>query len=268
MEQLKIPKLKGKELGNYLVEKLDNLADEVVQDPDLLLEFVKKWNNGFHNYSIHNIILAWAQKPDFTLLAGYKAWQKHKRQVKRGSHAIRLLAPIKKRIKDENDEDIYIIKGFIPVSVFDYDQTEGEELTVGCSDLIQGDYSFDKLVKACPIPVVLKNLGLSNGRTDGSMIWISPRDNEAAMVGTLLHEWSHCFLGHCENSGIIYEDDNRSVHEIEAEATSYIVSSFLGLDNKKSKFYIGSFSGDKNKLKGRGKKIISTAESIIRLITV
>lgn len=72
MIQLEIPNLRGKELGQYLNEKLEEIADEVVTSPDLLLEFVNKWENGFHRYSISNIILAGSQKPDFTLLAGYK----------------------------------------------------------------------------------------------------------------------------------------------------------------------------------------------------
>ncbi len=41
-------------MGAWFNEKLDELADEIVTDPDLLLEFAKKWQNGFHNYSFHN----------------------------------------------------------------------------------------------------------------------------------------------------------------------------------------------------------------------
>lgn len=107
MNQLKIPELKGKELGAYLNNKLDEIADSVVTDPDLLREFVKKWDNGFRRYSLHNLILAWAQNPDFTLLAGFRQWNKKGRLIKKGEKAIRILAPMKKRIKDENNEDIY-----------------------------------------------------------------------------------------------------------------------------------------------------------------
>ena len=80
---LEIPKLKGKELTAFLVEKLDELADDICQDPEQLLEFVKRWNGGFHNYSFNNTILAFLQRPDFTLLAGYKSWKGRGRQVKR-----------------------------------------------------------------------------------------------------------------------------------------------------------------------------------------
>lgn len=152
----------------------------------------------------------------------------------------------------------------MPVSVFDVSQTDGPEISIGCSDLIKGEVSFEELVKACPIPIVVKDLGLTNGRTNGNIIWISPRDNEAAMVATLLHEWSHCWLGHCDKEpGILYEDDNRSLQEIEAECCSFIISSFLGIDNRKSKFYIGSWGGNEDKIKGRGRKLITISERII-----
>lgn len=268
MEQLKIPsKLKGKELGQYLNKKLEEIADSVVSDPDLLLEFAKKWHNGFHRYSIHNILLAWAQKPNFSLLAGFKQWNSKGRRVKKGEKAIRILAPIKKRIEDDNGEPMYLIKGFMPVPVFDKSQTEGDEISVGASDLIKGDVNFDDMVKKCPIPVRIKDLGLINGRTDGTFIWVTPRKNKAAMVATLLHEWSHVWLGHCDKeSGILYENDNRSMHEIEAECTSFVVSGFLGIVNKKSKFYIGSWGGREDEIKGRGRRIITVAEHIINCI--
>lgn len=173
--------------------------------------------------------------------------------------AIRLLAPIKKRIKGDQDEDIYIIKGFMPVSVFDKSQTEGPEIDVGASDMIQGNVSFEELAKKCLIPVRIKDLGLTNGRTDGTYIWISPRSNEAEMVSTALHEWSHCWLGHLDKTEILHEDDTKSTHELEAESCSFIVSSFLGLDNKKSKYYLGSWGARKDQIKGRGRKIITTA---------
>jgi hypothetical protein len=63
MENLNISKeMKGKNLTNYLTEKLDELADSICQDPEQLLEFVKKWNSGFNNYSFNNTILPWIQR--------------------------------------------------------------------------------------------------------------------------------------------------------------------------------------------------------------
>ena len=63
MDRLKIPKLKGQALTNFLVDKLDELADNICQNERQLLEFVNKWHNGFHSYSFNNTILAWIQRP-------------------------------------------------------------------------------------------------------------------------------------------------------------------------------------------------------------
>ena len=45
----------------------------------------------FHNYSFNNTLLIAMQKPEATLVAGYKAWQKNfERHVNKGEKAIRV----------------------------------------------------------------------------------------------------------------------------------------------------------------------------------
>ena len=59
----------------------------------------------FHNYSFNNTLLIAMQKPDATLVAGYKAWQKNfERHVNKGEKAIRILAPAPYKIKEERDK--------------------------------------------------------------------------------------------------------------------------------------------------------------------
>ena len=54
----------------------------------------------FHNYSFNNTLLIAMQKPEATLVAGYKAWQKNfERHVNKGEKAIRILAPAPYKIK-------------------------------------------------------------------------------------------------------------------------------------------------------------------------
>jgi hypothetical protein len=258
--------MKGKQLSEFLVNRLNELADSIVQDKEQLNEFVKRWKNGFYTYSLNNTLLILAQRPDATLLAGYRQWQRRNRYVKKGSRSIRILAPLVKKIKEDNGDETIILKGFKPVSIFDVKDTDGEKIRVGCSDLISGDIDFQKVKNACKYPVYLKELGLANGSTDGKRINISPKVNQAAMVATLIHEWAHCDLGHCNQPGILFETDDRSAHEIEAESVSYIVSCVIGLENNRSALYIGNWHGNKEKLRGHGKKIIATAEKIIRVI--
>ena len=103
----------------------------------------------FHNYSFNNTMLIAMQKPDATLVAGFKAWQKNfDRHVKKGEKGIRILAPAPYKIKEERDkidpvtqellldkdgnpqkEEVEItIPAFRAVSVFDLSQTDGKPI--------------------------------------------------------------------------------------------------------------------------------------------
>lgn len=59
----------------------------------------------FHNYSFNNCMLIAWQRPDATLVAGYRAWQdKFGRHVKKGERGIRILSPIVVKGKLPEDE--------------------------------------------------------------------------------------------------------------------------------------------------------------------
>ena len=259
---LEIPKLKGKELTAYLVEQRDLLADSICQDPEKLENFVKMWDGslGMHDYSFNNLILAWLQYSKVSMMAGYKKWQSLGRTVIKGEKAIKVLAPLTRKIKDkEQDEDSFIITGWRYVNVFDVAQTEGENLEFGHSDKVTGDnISFDVIKNISPLPVIVEYAGTSNGNMTAERILVAPKDNPGAMIATLIHEVAHFKLNHIES------ELDKETKEIEAETVSFIVTSYLGLDNQKSKYYIGSWNGSGDKLQGRGKNIIAVAEAIIR----
>ena len=49
----------------------------------------------FHSYSANNCLLIAMQRPDATLVAGYRAWQdKFGRQVRKGERGMRILSPV------------------------------------------------------------------------------------------------------------------------------------------------------------------------------
>ena len=111
----------------------------------------------FHNYSFNNTMLIAMQKPDATLVAGFKAWQKNfDRHVKKGEKGIRILAPAPYKIKEEQEKfdpvtgEIMLDKNGMPVTeeveikipafrvvpVFDVSQTDGKELPdIGVNEL-------------------------------------------------------------------------------------------------------------------------------------
>ena len=53
----------------------------------------------FHRYSLNNAILIAAQQPDATRIAGFHAWRKFGRCVRKGEHGIAIFAPMS-RSKD------------------------------------------------------------------------------------------------------------------------------------------------------------------------
>jgi len=249
-----------------LTKQLHELANQIVTDPEKLDQFSKKWNNGFHSYSFSNTILIWMQKHDATLCAGYHDWlDKHHRYVKRGEHGISILAPMFFKAKRENDngEEEVMITHFRVVTTFDISQTDGEPLELGHSDKVKGDcqLTIEDIARLFDYPVIYSN-GIENGSTDGKTITLSERGNPMAMLATYFHELAHAQLHFGTNRKELSSD----TRELEAEAVSFIVCASLGIDNQKSKYYIGNWHGDAEKLGNSGSRIIKTAEKIVRAI--
>jgi hypothetical protein len=97
----------------------------------------------FHRYSLRNVMLIASQKPTATHVAGFHAWHKLGRFVKKGEKGILILAPIVRRKNEsteqsETDESSTAV-GFRAAYVFDISQTDGQELPeIGC---VSGDPS-------------------------------------------------------------------------------------------------------------------------------
>ena len=86
----------------------------------------------FHNYSWHNCMLIYSQRPDATHVAGFRAWRKLGRHVRKGERGIVILAPcpFKRKVVDEETGEETDRNGvfFKAVHVFDVAQTDGEAL--------------------------------------------------------------------------------------------------------------------------------------------
>ncbi len=76
-----------------------------------------------HNYSAHNQLLIYTQRPDATLVAGYRAWQRFGCQVRKGEKGIAILAPCVHRTKvedqDGDERELRSLRGFRVAYVFD-----------------------------------------------------------------------------------------------------------------------------------------------------
>ena len=255
-----------KERNKILVSKLKDLSSDLVTDPDKLKAFADRWRGGFRQYSFYNMLLIMFQRDGATICAGFQQWKKHNRSVNGGEEALWILAPgfIKPKAKDddgEEEEQAQVVKYFFSVPVFDISQTSGEELKIGNSMISgNGDLSLNDVSSKFDYPVNVSN-GLGDGSTDGKKINISNRGNGAQMVATYFHELSHILLDHAKDRGASL---SRQVKELEAEATSYLVCSCLGIDNEGAKSYIGHWNGTEEKIDRSALKILGTAEKILR----
>jgi hypothetical protein len=74
------------------LETLAALTDQarIGEEMQAYLQFIGR----FHRYSFHNVMLILSQRPDATLVAGYRKWQDMGFQVRRGEKGIGILAPM------------------------------------------------------------------------------------------------------------------------------------------------------------------------------
>ena len=230
----------------------------------------------FHNYSFNNTLLIAMQKPEATLVAGYKAWQKNfDRHVNKGEKAIRILAPAPYKIKEERDkldpvtgellfdengmpqkENVEItIPAFRPVSVFDVSQTDGKPIPeLETAELLQTVEGYEDFVKAlmevAPVPIGFEDIpGESKGyfHTEENRIAVQENMSESQTLKTMVHEVAHSMLHNKElNKDIDAPVKDRNTKEVEAESIAYTVCQHFGIDTSDYSFgYIAGWSSGK-----------------------
>jgi N-terminal domain of anti-restriction factor ArdC len=60
----------------------------------------------FHRYSFGDTVLIHMQRPDATLVAGYRRWQELRRQVQKGANGIKIFVPhtVRAKVEDEGSD--------------------------------------------------------------------------------------------------------------------------------------------------------------------
>ena len=231
----------------------------------------------FHRYSVNNTMLIFQQRPDATLVAGFRKWQNQfGRHVKKGEHGITIIAPTpyKKKIEaqkldpdtkapvlDENgqavmEEKEVVIPLFRPVKVFDVAQTDGKplpELVESLAgDVQQYEIFLEALRRSAPVPISLEPLPAN---LDG---YFSPKEqriviraemSEVQTISAVIHEIAHSKLHDvtkCQAEEASNPKD-RNTEEVEAESISYAVCQYYGIETSGNSFgYIATWSKDKD----------------------
>ena len=249
----------------------------------------------FHNYSFNNTMLIAMQKPDATLVAGYKAWQKNfDRHVKKGEKGIRILAPAPYKIKEERDkidpvtqellldkdgnpqkEEVEItIPAFRAVSVFDVAQTDGKPIPeLAAKELLSDVEGYQDMIRAVeaisPVPIELEEIaGDSKGYYDREAKRIAVQENmsEGQTLKTMIHEVAHSKLHSKEVEQDEQMKKDRNTKEVEAESIAYTVCQHFGVDTSDYSFgYIAGWSSgrDTKELRASMDTIRRTASELI-----
>ena len=237
----------------------------------------------FHRYSLNNVMLIHAQKPDATLVAGFNKWKNSfGRHVKKGEKGIQILAPTPYKIKqeeqkldpdtklpllDENGEPVteekeVTIPMFKVVSVFDVSQTDGRPLPQISSTLI-GDVAeyevfLEALHRTSPVPISFQAM---EPGMDGyfapkkQKIFLREGMSQVQTICAAVHEIAHSKLHDYEHMTELADDGetilvpgekSRNTEEVEAESVSYAVCQYFGIETAENSFgYIAAWSQGK-----------------------
>ena len=237
----------------------------------------------FHRYSLNNVMLIHAQRPDATLVAGFSKWKNSfGRHVKKGEKGIQILAPTPYKImvdKEKLDPDTKLpmlddegkpiteekevtIPMFKVVSVFDVAQTEGKPLPqISFSltgDVAQYEVFMEALRRTSQVPITIEPM---EPGMDGyfslskQAIFLREGMSQVQTVCAAIHEMAHSRLHNYEKMTELADDGetilvpgekDRNTEEVEAESISYAVCQYFGIETSDNSFgYIATWSQGK-----------------------
>lgn len=247
---------------------------QMLEDPEQWRRWAQTMSR-FHSYSPGNVLLILQQRPDASHVAGYHAWQDLGRHVQKGEHGITILAPIVRRVPDEQPSAPKVeatsaaplpqqaVVGFKTATVFDISQTQGRALQLPQPKLLDsGDWEellHHLITTAIPVPVQFApavQLGGANGVWNPAQqtITVAADRQPDQQVKTLLHEWSHS-VGVPDVTAAL--DRHQGSEEIIAETTAFVLAQRMGLDTSAYSLpYVGHWA------QGDPQKVLALTQSV------
>lgn len=248
---------KAAELNASIRRTIEQLASETdaARQSQLFQDYLRT-SAAFWNYSWHNQLLIWRQKPDASYVAGFNNWLKLRRYVRKGEKGIAILAPMffkdKRQTADSTQTEVQRI-WFKVVHVFDISQTDGTPLpdlpTKSFGE--RGQEMLNRLLRfaecrGITVRFVEKcSLNGAAGTSKGTEIEIRTSETDVTtQAATLAHEIAHSLLHFTADGKRITTRDGKEIdrqqRELEAEATAYVVGSYFGIQSP-SDFYLASY---------------------------
>jgi len=264
--------------GQELLERLHGEVEKLVEGSDWkrMLDLA----NQVHSYSFGNLLLIAMQRPDATMVMGYRKWEANDRHVMKGEKGIRILAPIIVKKEDETGKEVRKLVGFKGVAVFDISQTEGEPFNLPEVKLLEGEgpegalEAIVRLIEAQGFTFARGScFGGANGTTDflSREVTVRADVSGAQALKTAIHELAHVMLHDPDGS----KDEAfqcRGQKEVEAESVAYVVAAKLGLETDGYSFpYVATWAGrqeDSMKVvQASGTRVLKAAGQIIESLT-
>jgi len=270
---------KASELNASTRSTIEQLANETdaARQSELFRNYLRT-SSAFWDYSWHNQMLIWKQRPEASYVGGFNTWLKCGRYVRKGEKGIAILAPMffkdKRQVPDGSESDVTRI-WFKVVYVFDISQTDGTPLPELPTKSIgeRGEEMLTRLLRFAEsrgIEVRFVEqccLNGSAGTSCGKRIEIRTAETDVAtQAATLAHEIAHSLLhwtedGHKITTRAGKEIDKRQ-RELEAEATAYVVSNYFGIHSP-SEFYLAAYSVTPAMLLEAVETIATTVKTIL-----
>lgn len=294
LTKTKLLPIQGKDMDS-IMQNLETGVTELFTS-ERYQEYLKTMSK-FHNYSFNNTLLIAMQRPDATLVTGYRNWQSMGRQVKKGEKGITIIAPTPIKRKKEQavlDQDQKPVIGpdgkpkteevevtlpcFKAITVFDIEQTTGEPIQTLAPEILTAtvedyDLFLQAIREISPVPIRFDAIeGSANGyyhNLDKEIV-IKKDMSQSQTLKTAIHETAHARLHDkeiMESQGI---EKDRLTKEVEAESVAYCVCSAFELDTSEYSFpYIAGWSSGKEmrELKASMDVIRKTAGEMIDELT-
>lgn len=238
----------------------------------------------FHNYSITNQLLIASQCKGATYVAGFQRWKSLGRHVIKGSKGIAILVPCilsktppvdsqtgldasEESVESQGkDSFIWFRTGY----VFDISMTSGKPLPQLELPQILDDKGTLPLVKAA-----VEDLGIEvryeefsqpdlKGVSKNGYICVRGSLPPGDMASVLIHEAAH-ELVHQGNNRERAQEIGKTMVEIEAESTAYVVMRHLGIEST-ANLYLASYGANGKAIKAALSRVTEASSRLIAAI--
>lgn len=261
-----------------------SIAEQVQQLSDsgqwrAFLEFARS----FHTYSLNNLLLILAQKPEATMVAGFRQWQAKGRQVRKGEKSIKIFGYREKKTDTTAHHDTPADEGrvtryFPTLSVFDITQTDpiegADPFPSDPTQQLTGDHDHGLIT---PLTTHLESNGWTIGREplNHASAYTNPETLRVILAEdisveqsakTLIHETAHIELHHIDS--LKEYRQHRGRMEVEAESVAYVVAGLRGFDT--SAYSIGYITGwsyeDVTIIRDSASRVLAAVHSLAEMV--